>query len=217
MALQVTGGGLRGGRGQIPGCVRGPVSWVLGKLSAILTPTQWLGALTRRPTSSLTSTACARPCRPLGAAQVSPHPARAGRPLHCHPPVFRDEQVSFDVMAGLVGNRAPLLACLLGFLRTAGVLSTGLACAPRSWETPVLCPRPSNAHLEAAGRGSSFRLSAAFFVPFPQHSWGSAIYKKTKPGPAKGSRSTWPHPGGPHVCASLLGAVRAAGPAPPRP
>ena len=24
-------------------------------------------------------------------------------------------------MAGLVGNRAPLLACLLGFLRTAGV------------------------------------------------------------------------------------------------
>ena len=97
---------------------------------------------------------------------MSPHPARAGRPLHCHPPVFRDEQVSFDVMAGLVGNRAPLLACLLGFLRTAGVLSTGLACAPRSWETPVLCPRPSNAHLEAAGPGLVLPPLCSFFCAF---------------------------------------------------
>ena len=69
-----TGGGLGG---QTPG---GPS--LLGKLSAILTPAQWLGVLTRRLTSSLTSTACARPCRPLGAAQVSPHPACAGRPWH---------------------------------------------------------------------------------------------------------------------------------------
>ena len=79
-----TGGGL-GAAGQTPGCVRGPVSWVLGKLSAILTPAQWSGDLTRRPTSSRTSTACARPCRLLGAAQVSPHPACAGRPCVLSP------------------------------------------------------------------------------------------------------------------------------------
>lgn len=74
MALQVLEGAWGG---QTPG---GPS--LLGKLSAILTPAQWLGVLTRRLTSSLTSTACARPCRPLGAAQVSPHPACAGRPWH---------------------------------------------------------------------------------------------------------------------------------------
>ena len=123
--------------------------------------------------------------------------------------------MSFDVMAGLVGSRAPLLTCLLGLLHTVGVLPAGLAWPVRPAPGRPLCSVHGRATLtwrQQAGM-SSFRLSAAFFVPFPQHSWGSAIFKKTKPGPAKGTQSTWPHPGGPHVCASLLGAVPAAGPA----